>query len=62
MLSSLLTKQDVADYLKADTRTVQRLMATGKVSSMKIGRLVRFDPAKLTKELARLERPAQTIV
>jgi excisionase family DNA binding protein len=44
----LLTSQEAADRLQVSIRTVRRLMASGKLKSLRIGRLRRIVPAALS--------------
>ena len=39
-----LTKQQAADALSCDVRTVRRLVLSGQLPSYRLGRLVRFKP------------------
>ena len=51
--STTLTKLEVARHLKISQRTVDRLRAAGHdLGEMRIGAVVRFDPAKIQKIIA----------
>ena len=43
----LLTIQDVAEFLQVSTRTVRRLIDTGELAAVRIGRSVRVRPEAL---------------
>ena len=43
-METLLTKKDVMRIFGVTERTVNRLMETGKLPYIKLGRAVRFDP------------------
>jgi len=43
-METLLTKKDVMRIFVVTERTVNRLMETGKLPYIKLGRAVRFDP------------------
>jgi excisionase family DNA binding protein len=49
-----LTKQQAADALGCDARTVRRLVLKGYLPSYGVGRLVRFKPAEVAACLPRL--------
>ncbi len=42
MIPIMYTKKEVADMLKINQRTLDRLVATGRIIPTKIGRQVRF--------------------
>jgi len=42
---SLMTIRDVAEYARVSERTIARLIASGDLRSVKIGRVIRFRPA-----------------
>jgi excisionase family DNA binding protein len=52
-LSHLLTKKEVANLLRVSERTVDRLRLTGRLRSMKVGSMVRFDTERLSSDLAK---------
>ena len=43
-LTRLFTVEQVADALQSSTRTVRRLISSGELSTVRIGRLVRIRP------------------
>lgn len=45
MGDELLTSDEVAQRLRATTRFVRRLVAERRIAYVKVGRLVRFEPA-----------------
>jgi excisionase family DNA binding protein len=46
-IDALLTPSEVADQLQVSLRTVRRLIDTGKISALRVGRLIRIRPAAL---------------
>jgi excisionase family DNA binding protein len=48
-VTQLLTVEDVADALKASETTAKRLISSGKLPSVHIGRSVRVRPSDLQK-------------
>lgn len=46
-LSPLLTLFQVASFLSVSPKTVRRLIARGKLPCVRVGRVVRFQPADL---------------
>jgi excisionase family DNA binding protein len=46
-IQSLLTPLEAADRLQVSIRTVRRLIVSGKLKSLRIGRLRRITPAAL---------------
>lgn len=46
-MTALLTVADVAERLRVSARTVRRLLDTGALPAVRLGRLVRIDPADL---------------
>jgi excisionase family DNA binding protein len=52
-LPHLLTIEELADHLGVNVRHIRRLIAERRVPYMKVGRLVRFDPADVAVWLAR---------
>jgi excisionase family DNA binding protein len=51
-LPHLLTVEELADHLGVTVRHVRRLIAERRISFLKVGRLVRFDPDDVTNWLA----------
>lgn len=51
-LPNLLTIVQVADLLGITIRHVRRLVAERRLPYIKVGRLVRFDPADIAKYIA----------
>ena len=52
-VESLLTLGDVAEFLSVSERTVRRLVASGALPSIQLGRrVIRFDPADVRRFLA----------
>jgi excisionase family DNA binding protein len=52
-LPQLLTIDQLADRLGVNVRHIRRLIAERRVPYLKVGRLVRFDPADVASWLAR---------
>ena len=50
-LPHLLTIEQLADTLGITVRHVRRLIAERRVPYLKVGRLIRFDPAEVTRWL-----------
>lgn len=50
----LLTTQEVADYVGASPRHIHNLVRRRLLPVTKVGRLTRFDPAKVKNALAKL--------
>jgi len=48
----LLTVRQVAAYLSVSERTVRRLIATGQLRCIRIGRLTRIDPGDVSRWLS----------
>ncbi len=53
---SLLTTSEAADLLHVHPRTVQRIVARGQLSAVRLGAAVRFDPGDVADLTARLKR------
>lgn len=53
-----LTLGEVADVLGTSVRTVQRLVASGRLRKLPLGRLVRVTPAELQRLLEGRSHPA----
>jgi excisionase family DNA binding protein len=51
-LPHLLTVEELADHLGVTVRHIRRLIAERRISFLKVGRLVRFDPDDVTNWLA----------
>jgi excisionase family DNA binding protein len=51
-LPHLLTAEELADHLGVTVRHIRRLIAERRISFLKVGRLVRFDPDDVTNWLA----------
>lgn len=47
--AALLTREDVAQILSCSTRTVDRLVASGDLPAIRIGKLVRFNPETIQR-------------
>lgn len=47
--AALLTREDVAQILSCSTRTVDRLVASGDLPAIRIGKLVRFKPGTIQR-------------
>jgi excisionase family DNA binding protein len=50
-LPHLLSIEELAEHLGVTVRHVRRLIAERRVPYLKVGRLVRFDPAEITARL-----------
>lgn len=50
-LEELLTREDLAQILCCSTRTVDRLVASGDLPAIRIGKLVRFRPGQIRRLL-----------
>lgn len=51
--AGLLTYREVAQTFKASPMTVRRMADRGELTAIKIGRLVRFDPAEVAAVIER---------
>lgn len=56
-LPRLLTIDQLADHLGVTVRHIRRLIAERRVPYVKVGRLVRFDPAEISEWLDSSRRP-----
>lgn len=54
----LLTMAEVAERLKVNPRTVQRMVRQGVFTKLKVGSLVRIDPAEVAAYKRRLRAEA----
>ncbi len=52
-LQSLLTAEDVAIILRISVRTVRRMIASGKLPAIAIGRSIRIDPRSVSALIER---------
>jgi excisionase family DNA binding protein len=52
-LPHLLTVDELAEHLGVNVRHIRRLIAERRVPYLKVGRLIRFDPADVASWLAR---------
>ncbi len=52
MTDDLLTNEDVAARLRTTPRFVRRLVAERRIAYVKVGRLVRFEPAAVEAYIA----------
>ena len=52
--------QDAADYVGVTVKTITNWVRDRRVSVIKLGRVVRFDPDKFKRELTAFERKALT--
>jgi len=50
--AEFITKKQLADRLKVSTRTIEKWVASGKISCAKIGHTVRFDWAAVCRAIA----------
>jgi hypothetical protein len=55
--TSLLTAADAARLLSVDAQWLLRQAREARIPHFRIGRYVRFDPAAITEQCARLPRP-----
>jgi excisionase family DNA binding protein len=46
-MSTLMTVQEIADYLRVNTKTVFRLLEKGKIPATRVGHLWRFDKSSI---------------
>lgn len=46
-IEPLLTPVEAADRLQVSIRTVRRLIASGKLKTLRVGRLIRITPAAM---------------
>lgn len=46
-MSTLMTVQEIADYLRVNTKTVYRLLEKGKIPATRVGHLWRFDKSSI---------------
>ena len=53
MDDDLLTADEVAERLRATPRFVRRLVAERRIAYVKVGRLVRFEPAAVAEYIER---------
>jgi excisionase family DNA binding protein len=51
-MEQLLTIQQVVGYLSVSSRTVRRLVSTGRIPHVRIGRVVRIVQADVSRWLA----------
>ena len=56
-LPRLLSIDQLADHLATSPRHIRRLIAERRIPYVKVGRLIRFDPAEITGWLDRARRP-----
>jgi len=59
-LPQLLTIDQLADRLGVSTRHIRRLVAEKRVSYLKVGKFVRFDPAEIGEWLDHARYPGRT--
>lgn len=52
MKDSLLTKKEVADFLRVSVKTVERMVADGELKAIRIRGQVRFDPEDIRALIA----------
>ena len=52
----VMTLEEVAQFLRVSERTVQRLIADGSLTGLKVGRQWRFRQADVIAALTRLEQ------
>ena len=52
-MNELLTKKELAKWLKVSQRTIDRLRSEGKLTALKVGAAVRFQVEKLDKEIVK---------
>lgn len=55
----VMTLEEVAQFLRVSERTVQRLIADGKLTGIKVGRQWRFRQADVVAALGNLEQPTR---
>jgi excisionase family DNA binding protein len=55
---ALLDYADAAPILKCSERMVRKLVESRQIESVKVGKLVRLEPAALAAYIARNRRPA----
>lgn len=56
----LLTMAEVADRLRVNERTVRRMVRQGVFTKLKVGSLVRIDPAEVAAYKQRLHEQARS--
>jgi len=59
-LDKLLTIQDVSEFLNLSVRKIHRLMASGDLGYIKIGKSTRFRPSAIESYLKRNEVSCST--
>jgi excisionase family DNA binding protein len=50
-MESLLTAQELAKYLNVSYMTILRLVKTNKIKPHRVGKMLRFKPEEVEKEL-----------
>lgn len=61
MISAVYTKQDVADLLKVNVRTIERLMSSGALGFSMVSAKPRITSAHVQAYLDSTERPAKSV-
>ena len=59
-IEQFLTKRDVAGALKISMRTVENLTRKGVLSAVRLGKMVRYNPARLEADMERFTVRGQT--
>lgn len=49
--NEVLTAQEAANFLRVDTKTIYKLVKTGKIAAAKVGRIVRIHKSALINYL-----------
>jgi excisionase family DNA binding protein len=57
--ANLMTTREVADLLGLSCRTVERRVADGRLTPLRIGRTVRFDPSEVSRFIAACAPPSR---
>jgi excisionase family DNA binding protein len=55
IIEPVLDLTEVADWLKVSRRTIERLVASGKLRAVKVGSRIRVEPRALREYLDRAE-------
>lgn len=62
MGDKLLSLRQAADRLSIGTRTLQRRIERGEITYLKVGRVIRFDPADVDAYIERQKVPARAVL
>ena len=60
-LPRLLSIDQLADHLGTSPRHIRRLIAERRIPYVKVGRLIRFDPAEIATWLDERRRPTGSV-